>query len=125
MIKTNAIVVAVEPRFLPEHSDMIHDEYVFAYHIVIENRGHETVTLKRRFWRITDALGRVDEIEGEGVVGETPTLAPDDEFNYTSSARLHTPWGEMIGHYEFETDSGHRFKVPIPKFQLNANVTLQ
>lgn len=55
---------------------MVHDEYVFAYHIVIENRGYETVTLKRRFWRITDAMGRIDEIEGEGVVGETPTLAP-------------------------------------------------
>lgn len=119
------IMVVVEPRFLPEYSDMVHDEYVFAYHIVIENRGYETVTLKRRFWRITDAMGRIDEIEGEGVVGETPTLAPDDEFDYTSSARLHTPWGEMIGHYEFETASGERFQVPIPRFTLTANVTLQ
>lgn len=119
------IMVVVEPRFLPEYSDMVHDEYVFAYHIVIENRGDETVTLKRRFWRITDAMGRIDEIEGEGVVGETPTLAPDDEFDYTSSARLHTPWGEMIGHYEFETASGERFQVPIPRFRLSADVTLQ
>ena len=120
-----AITVVVEPRFLPDYSDVIRDEYVFAYHIVIENRGDETVTLKRRFWRITDAMGRVDEVEGEGVVGETPVLAPDDEFDYTSSARLHTPWGDMMGHYEFETASGERFKVPIPRFNLCAGITVQ
>ena len=119
------ILVTVEPRFLAEYSDMIHDEYVFAYHIVIENRGDDIVTLKRRFWRITDALGRVDEIEGQGVVGETPTLEPDEAFEYTSSARLHTPWGSMVGHYEFEAENGERFKVAIPMFVLKANVTLQ
>lgn len=121
----SAITVMVEPRFLPEYSDIVHDEYVFAYKVYIENRGDQTVTLKRRYWRITDALGRVEEVEGEGVVGETPTLAPEDEFNYTSSARIHTPWGEMVGYYEFETLTGEFFQVPIPQFQLRANITLQ
>ena len=123
MIK--AIMVAVESRYLPEYSNMLQDEYVFAYHITIENRGDQTVTLKKRYWRITDALGRVEEVNGEGVVGETPTLAPNDEFDYTSSARLHTPWGEMVGHYEFETITGERFKVDIPQFILMSDVTLQ
>ena len=119
------IHIRVDTEFLPEHSDLLRDSYAFAYHITIENRGDQTVTLKKRYWRITDALGRVEEVNGEGVVGETPTLAPNDEFDYTSSARLHTPWGEMVGHYEFETITGERFKVAIPQFILKSDVTIQ
>lgn len=123
-MNTPDIIVTAVPKFLPEHSDMQDDDYVFAYRIRIVNRCGQTVTLKRRHWQITDALGRVDEVNGEGVVGETPTLADGDDFDYTSSARLTTPWGDMVGHYEFETLSGECFKVPIPRFELRAQVTL-
>lgn len=119
------IGIVVTPRYLADYSDVVNDEYVFAYHIEIENLSSEVVTLKRRFWLITDALDREETVEGAGVVGETPTLLPDEGFEYTSSARLKTPWGSMQGHYEFETSSGGYFKVAIPKFELHAEFNLQ
>ena len=103
---------------------MLQDEYVFAYHITIENRGDQTVTLKKRYWRITDALGRVEEVNGEGVVGEQPWLRPGEDFRYTSGAVLETALGTMQGRYDMLADDGTRFDAPIAPFTLSVPRTL-
>ncbi len=121
----NEIEIVVEPRYVAEQSNMMKDRYVFAYHIVIVNHGEETVTLRRRYWEITDANGGVEKVAGAGVVGEQPTLYPGEDFAYSSGAYLSTPWGSMQGRYEFEDDTGGRFWVPIPKFDLKSDVVLQ
>ena len=119
------ITVKVTPRYLPEQSDMLQDRYAFAYHVLIENESTETVTLRQRYWRITDAQGRVQEVSGAGVVGKEPVLEPWETFEYSSGAQLRTPWGMMQGHYEFELVSGERFEVPIERFDLRSDVVLQ
>ncbi|KPN72505.1 MULTISPECIES: Co2+/Mg2+ efflux protein ApaG [Neisseria] len=121
----NSIEVIVEPRYLADQSNLIKDRYIFAYHIKIRNHGGETVTLKNRFWEITDAHGEVEKVSGAGVVGEQPTLYPGDDFEYSSGTHLSTPWGSMKGYYEFEDDMGGRFMVQIPEFDLKANIMLQ
>ena len=72
-----------------------------------------------RYWRITDAEGKVEEVEGPGVVGKQPRIPPEQSFRYTSAAILQTPVGSMEGHYEFQRDSGESFLVPIPAFSLS------
>ena len=119
------IHIRVDTEFLPEHSDLLRDSYAFAYHITIENHDEEPVTLRNRHWEITDALGKTDTVDGAGVVGEEPLLMPGAGFSYTSGARLHTPWGNMVGRYEFERQDGRRFWAPIPAFELKAPLTLQ
>ena len=119
------IHIRVDTEFLPEHSDMLRDSYAFAYHITIENHDEAPVTLRNRHWEITDALGNTDIVDGAGVVGEEPLLMPGAGFAYTSGARLHTPWGNMVGRYEFERQDGSRFWAPIPAFELKAPLTLQ
>ena len=119
------ITIKVTSRYLPEQSDMLQDRYAFAYDVVIENESIETVTLRQRYWRISDAQGRVQEVSGAGVVGKEPTLEPWETFEYSSGAQLRTPWGMMQGHYEFELISGERFEVPIPCFDLRSDVVLQ
>lgn len=119
------IDIHVETEFLAEHSDLMRDHYVFAYHIRIENRGREQVVLRRRHWQITDALGGVEVVDGMGVVGEEPALFPGDSFSYSSNAQLHTPWGEMRGRYQFERADGSCFWAQIPAFDLKAPFTLQ
>ena len=121
----NDIEITVEPRYLAEQSNAAKDNYVFGYYITIFNRGHDVVTLRRRYWKITDAHGDVEEVSGAGVVGEQPVLYPGDGFEYSSGAHLNTPWGSMQGHYEFEDAYGDSFAMPIPKFDLKADFTLQ
>ena len=94
--------IDVDTRFLDDQSAPEDDRYVFAYHITIQNRSPETVTLRRRYWEITDAHGRLRTVEGTGVVGEQPCLAPGEIFEYSSSAILDAPWGKMSGRYLFE-----------------------
>lgn len=118
------IHIRVACEFLPEHSNAVHDDYAFAYHISIENRADEPVTLRKRHWEITDVQGRVEVVDGAGVVGEEPTLMPGECFSYTSGARLRTPWGHMVGRYEFERFDGRRFWADIPPFDLKACFTL-
>jgi ApaG protein len=116
---TRGIRVSVEPRYLDGQSRPEEDYFVWAYTIVIENTGAETVTLKTRYWKITDALGRVQEVRGAGVVGEQPTLEPGDRFEYTSGAPLATSSGFMVGAYQMETAQGEPFNVNIPAFSLD------
>jgi ApaG protein len=117
---TRAIRVIVEPHYLDDQSSPSDDHYVWAYQVQIRNEGSETVQLVNRHWRITDAMGRVQEVRGEGVVGEQPTLKPGDAFEYTSGTPLSTPSGIMVGTYEMETPAGERFDVAIPAFSLDS-----
>ena len=117
---TRAIRVTVQPIYLEDQSSPSDDHYVWAYQVKIENGGSETVQLRNRYWRITDAMGRSQEVRGEGVVGEQPTLAPGQSFEYTSGTPLGTPSGIMAGSYEMETQAGERFEVEIPAFSLDS-----
>jgi ApaG protein len=116
---THAIEVTVTPRFLPERSAPDNGYYFWAYTIAITNRGTETVQLKTRHWKITDAHGRLQEVRGAGVVGEQPVLAPGESFEYTSGVPLPTPSGFMRGTYGMVTMSGRSFDIEIPAFSLD------
>ena len=117
---TKAIRVSVKPIFLDDQSTPSEDHYVWAYQVTIENTGGETVQLLNRHWRITDAHGRMQEIKGEGVVGEQPRLRPGELFEYTSGTPLTTPSGLMMGSYEMEGEGGQRFDIDIPAFSLDS-----
>lgn len=117
---TRNIKVTVRPSFLLEQSSPDDSLYVWAYHVVIENRGHYTVQLLTRHWRITDALGVRQEVRGEGVVGEQPVLEPGQRFEYTSGCPLGTPSGFMGGSYQMIADDGDLFEAEIPAFSLDS-----
>ena len=117
---TRSIRVTVEPVYLDEQSSPGDNHFVWAYHVQIENQGEDTVQLLTRHWRITDSLGRVQEVKGAGVVGEQPVLKPGQSFEYTSGTPLSTPSGIMLGSYEMERTDGERFDVTIPPFSLDS-----
>jgi ApaG protein len=117
---TRGIKVIVRPQYLEGQSKPEEDHFVWAYTITVENHGRETVTLKTRYWKITDATGKVQEVRGAGVVGETPTLKPGDTFTYTSGCPLKTPSGFMVGAYQMQADGGEMFNVEIPAFSLDS-----
>ena len=117
---TRKIEVTVTPRFLAERSSPSNGYYFWAYTIDIANIGDETVQLKTRHWRITDALGRLQEVKGPGVVGEEPTLKPGESFDYTSGVPLPTPSGFMAGSYGMQTAAGEHFDIEIPAFSLDS-----
>lgn len=117
---TRSIRVSVEPFYVAEQSEPAQERWVFGYRVTIENQGAETVQLLSRYWRITDGLGRVVEVRGEGVVGEQPRLEPGESFRYTSGTPLPTPTGIMVGSYQMTTEDGERFEVAIPAFSLDA-----
>lgn len=117
---TRDITVTVQPVFLEDQSSPTENHYVWAYRVRIENQGHETVQLMRRHWKITDALGRMQEVQGTGVVGEQPVLEPGGSYEYTSGTPLSTPSGIMMGSYQMETGDGQTFDVGIPAFSLDS-----
>jgi len=117
---TRQIVVTVVPNFMPERSSDAEQRYFWSYTIAIINAGVETVQLRTRHWIITDATGRTQEVRGEGVVGEQPTLAPGERFEYTSGVPLPTASGFMSGHYQMVTDSGETFEIEVPTFSLDS-----
>jgi ApaG protein len=116
---TRSIKVTVRPVYLEQHSSPDENHYVWAYHVRIENEGRETVQLRNRHWQITDALGRLQEVRGPGVVGEQPVLKPGQSFEYTSACPLATSSGFMVGDYEMETPTGETFLIGIPAFSLD------
>ncbi len=116
--------IDVATRYLDEQSEPDQDRYVFAYTIHIRNNGKIPARLLGRHWVITDANGKVQEVTGEGVVGEQPWLRPGDDFCYTSGAVLETHLGTMQGSYEMLADDGTRFDAPIPAFTLSVPRTL-
>lgn len=117
---THNIRISVDTDFLEDQSDSHSGHYVWAYHVTIENLGEETVTLKSRYWHIRDANGAPHDVQGAGVVGETPTLNPGDDYHYSSGTPLETPSGMMHGHYVMENERGHIFEVAIPAFSLDS-----
>lgn len=108
----------VKSQYLPERSQPRRQQYVFAYTVTIHNEGGETAQLKTRHWVITDADGNVQEVRGDGVVGEQPTLRPGQSFEYTSGCSLRTPRGMMEGTYQMVSDAGERFDARIAPFSL-------
>ncbi|HEX4890860.1 MAG TPA: Co2+/Mg2+ efflux protein ApaG [Alphaproteobacteria bacterium] len=117
---TRDIRVAVEPHYLADQSEPAQNRYVWAYRVTISNQGGCTVQLRSRYWRITDAAGRVQEVRGDGVVGKQPMLAPGESFEYTSGTPLPTPSGFMGGAYQMRTSEGEQFDVEIPTFSLDS-----
>jgi ApaG protein len=115
---TNCIRVSVKAFFLPEQSSLEDSQFLYAYRIRITNEGNAPAQLLRRHWFITDGLGRVEEVEGPGVIGQTPWIAPGDSFEYTSSCPLTTQYGVMRGYYEMASDTGQQFQVDISPFRL-------
>lgn len=115
---TPPIRISVETSYLPAQSDPGGKRFAFSYTITIRNDGDEPAKLLRRHWIITDANGKVQEVRGDGVVGEQPHLAPGQGFRYSSGAVLETPVGTMQGSYQMTTDTGSRFDAPIAPFRL-------
>lgn len=112
------ITIDVDTQYLEDQSDPAERRFVFAYTITIRNRGAVPAKLLTRHWIITDANGKVQEVRGEGVVGEQPHLRPGQGFRYTSGAVLETPVGSMHGSYQMLADDGVRFDAQIPAFTL-------
>ena len=116
---THSISITVEPSYMDHESSPRRGRYFWSYHVIIENQGRETVQLKSRYWMITDSLGRIQEVEGDGVVGEQPVIGPGESFEYTSGTPLETTSGIKAGHYKMETIDGHPLEIEIPAFSLD------
>ena len=117
---SNGIRVTVRAIYLEDQSEPDDNTYVWAYQVRIENHRPDTVQLLRRTWKITDARGRIQVVEGDGVVGEQPVLEPGEGFEYTSGTPLETPSGIMVGLYHMvATTSGETFDAEIPAFSLD------
>ncbi|MAU40417.1 MAG: Co2+/Mg2+ efflux protein ApaG [Kordiimonas sp.] len=117
---THQIKVQVEPFYLEEQSGPEEERFVWAYKVLIENQGERAVTLQSRYWKIIDGQGRVQEVQGDGVVGEQPTIVPGGRFEYTSGAPLSTPSGFMTGAYYMVDEDGVSLEVGIPTFSLDS-----
>ena len=107
------------PTYLEAQSSPGSSQYFWAYRVMLENLGQETVQLLSRHWMITNARGEFTEVKGAGVVGEQPVLEPGGRYEYTSGAPLDTPSGMMGGAYTMESESGERFDIEIPTFSLD------
>ncbi len=118
--RTRNVVVRVEPEFLSEQSSPADNRYIWAYTVEIENQGEEELQVVKRFWKIADSVGQVQEIHGEGVVGEMPVLKPGETFRYTSGAPLSSPSGIMLGSYGMKAQDGEHYDVAIPPFSLDS-----
>ncbi|MEH6579607.1 MAG: Co2+/Mg2+ efflux protein ApaG [Amphritea sp.] len=112
------ISIDVETSYLAEQSDPDKQRYVFSYHITITNHDQQSVQLLSRRWLIVDGNEKIQEVEGEGVVGEQPVIAPEQSYSYTSGTVLATRVGSMQGHYEMKTTDGEQFQAPIQPFTL-------
>ena len=118
--ETREVIVRVSVSFLPEQSEPDRGRWFWAYHIRIENAGDMSVQLLTRHWIITDGRGARHSVEGEGVIGEQPLIAPGESFDYVSGCPLSTPSGAMFGSYHMMGEDGSGFDVDIPKFALIA-----
>ena len=121
---SDGIRIDVETRYVEAESDPASNRFVFAYTITIRNVGEVAARLMTRHWVIRDANGKVQEVQGDGVVGEQPHLKPGEGFRYTSGAMLETSLGTMGGSYMMVTDDGAEFRAPIDDFLLSVPRTL-
>ncbi|MEO0465883.1 MAG: Co2+/Mg2+ efflux protein ApaG [Pseudomonadota bacterium] len=117
---TSGIVVRVVPRFMFDESDPHQAKYFWSYMVEIENKSEGAWTLTTRHWRIVDSQGRRQDVDGDGVIGQTPTLEPGDVFRYTSGAPLSAPSGMMGGSYDFVSKTGQELSARIPTFSLDS-----
>jgi ApaG protein len=115
---TRGLRVRVRSAYSPEHSRPSTNTWFFLYTIRISNEGAETCQLLSRHWIIRDAMGKVQEVRGPGVVGEQPVLEPGEAFEYTSGCPLSTPFGSMEGRYRMVTEEGVHFDAEIARFEL-------
>lgn len=118
--QTGDVIVRVSVSFLPEQSEPGRGRWFWAYHIRIENAGAAPVKLVSREWQIRDGRGGLNEVRGEGVVGEQPVIAPGAAYDYVSGCPLPTPTGSMEGRYFMVAADGSRFEAEIPRFALIA-----
>ena len=117
---TNGVTVTVTPYFLDDQSSPQDSHFVWAYQVNIKNSGHSSIKLNHRNWLIIDANGKVMNVQGEGVVGEYPTIEPGESFEYTSGTPLKTDNGIMQGFYLVSQDNGEKLKIDIPAFSLDS-----
>jgi len=118
MSESARMSIQVQSLYIASQSSPEEERYVFAYTITIRNLGRTAVQLLGRYWLITNGNGRETEVQGEGVVGEQPFIAPGSEFQYTSGAIIETPMGTMQGHYVMQDEEGETFNIDIPVFRL-------
>ncbi len=119
MTTSTPVSINVESEYLKEHSEPRTNRHVFAYTVTISNHGLENVQLLSRHWLITDGKNKVQEVKGEGVIGEQPKLAPGESYKYTSGAMIATPVGTMHGSYQMLAADGEKFEAPIAAFRLS------
>lgn len=120
----NDIQIHVDPAYIDEQSDELANRFVFAYTITIENTGLNAAQLISREWLIADGNGKIEEVVGDGVVGEQPLILPGETYRYTSGAILETDVGTMQGKYHMLSDTGETFEAFIPEFVLSVPRTL-
>ena len=116
--EANRIRVDVSTNYVEDQSNPGEGRFVFAYTITIRNEGTKPARLVTRHWLITDANGKVQQVRGDGVVGEQPTIRPGQRHRYSSGAVIETPVGTMEGSYGMRTDDGSQFRAAIPRFRL-------
>lgn len=120
----NKISIQVQSKYLEQESNPTKEQFVFAYHITIKNLGGNTCQLIDRHWHITNEDNSIEEVIGQGVVGQQPYIAPNEQYEYTSGAVLSTPTGSMVGTYGMLNDENEHFEVSIPEFGLFGPRTL-
>jgi len=118
MLFAPEIGITVQTQYLEHESDASAQRFVFAYTITITNHSEKAVKLLTRQWKITDSQDKIQEVEGEGVIGQQPRIEPEESFEYSSGAVLETSAGTMEGSYQFITDDKEIFDAPIPAFSL-------
>ena len=118
--RTHDVIVRVESDFLDDQSSPADSRFIWAYTVEIENQTDKDLTVVERSWQIADSRGQVQNVRGNGVVGEQPVVRPGETFRYTSGAPLSAPSGMMLGNYAMQTPEGDRFNVDIPPFLLDS-----
>jgi ApaG protein len=118
-VNSRKIQIEVTPAYVAGQSDPNNNHYVFSYTVTIKNAGTQPAKLLTRHWIITDGDGQVQEVKGEGVIGEQPYLKPGEGFQYTSGTFMSTPVGTMQGSYQMVADNGEKFDAEIPSFTLS------
>jgi ApaG protein len=117
---TDGVRIRVRPRFMHDESEPASDRFMWAYTVEVENESGRTWTILRRHWHIVDSAGHAQIVDGEGVIGQTPTLGPGERFTYTSGAPLTAPSGLMYGRYDLIGDDGEELVAMIPVFSLDS-----
>ena len=118
--RTGDVIVRVEPEYLAEQSSPSDGRFIWAYTVEIDNQSSDDLRVTGRYWHIADSRGQVQEVRGQGVVGEKPVVRAGEQFRYTSGAPLSAPSGMMSGSYRVEPESGEPYDIDIPVFVLDS-----